>query len=118
MVGMRVVVRGLRNRAVRGLGCPHTRCARLPIPTRTSPWPLADEVHLVPQLCVLHPVPVALWRPLGGLGLAGIGIGVLQRTMGSLLALRVHVWSSTSLPPSFPPTLPPTSPAPTRAQAR
>jgi hypothetical protein len=26
-----------------------------------------DEVHLLPQLCIVHPVPIALWRPLGTL---------------------------------------------------
>lgn len=38
------------------------------------PCPPADEVHLVPQLCVLHPVPVALWRPLGGLHMALVSL--------------------------------------------
>lgn len=27
----------------------------------------AEEVHLLPQLCIRHPVPTALWRPLGTL---------------------------------------------------
>lgn len=46
-------------------------------------WPLptlAEEVHLLPQLCIRHPVPTALWRPLGTLP------ALMWQLEGSLLA--------------------------------
>ena len=40
----------------------------------------SDEVHVLPQLCVVHPVPAALWRPLGTLP------ALLWQLEGALLA--------------------------------
>ncbi|KAL4418837.1 hypothetical protein ABPG77_001500 [Micractinium sp. CCAP 211/92] len=39
-----------------------------------------EEVHLLPQLCIRHPVPTALWRPLGTLP------ALMWQLEGSLLA--------------------------------
>eukprot|EP00887_Chlorella_sp_A99_P002196 scaffold21.g2196.t1 len=37
-----------------------------PLPSSIPPLP-AEDVHLVPQLCVVHPLPAALWHPLASL---------------------------------------------------
>ena len=64
----------LRCRAWRArvrCGCwlgPHVTCLLTPcLPPHALPCPTlpAEEVHLVPQLCVLHPVPAVLWPVLG-----------------------------------------------------
>lgn len=70
------------------------RCACRPtflLPTRSSP---ADEVHVLPQLCIAHPVPVALWRPLGTLP------ALMWQLEGALLAQQLL---GTLLPADLPP---------------
>jgi hypothetical protein len=51
-----------------GTGLHSAQSHMLTAPSTMRPAALpAEEVHVLPQLCVVHPVPAALWRPLGTL---------------------------------------------------
>lgn len=62
------------------LCCSYATCSNLLPPPSSI---LAEEVHVLPQLCIAHPVPAALWRPLATLP------ALMWQLEGALLAAQL-----------------------------